>query len=99
MSTYSVRNWPPSLKRLIIRRDNAQCRVCGKGTGKLEIDHVKPIRLGGARLDPRNLQLICVGCHIAKTRGEYRHNPPIAMTPGRKAWNDLTNELLNSETL
>lgn len=32
-----------------------------------EVDHIKPIRYGGDRLDERNLQSACKRCHAWKT--------------------------------
>jgi 5-methylcytosine-specific restriction endonuclease McrA len=37
-------------------------------TTDLTVDHVVPLRLGGARLDRSNLQVLCVGCNSAKAR-------------------------------
>jgi 5-methylcytosine-specific restriction protein A len=41
------------------------CAKCG--TSANQVDHIKPINDGGARLDPRNLQSLCISCHSAKT--------------------------------
>jgi len=36
------------------------------------VDHVQPIKSGGARFDLDNLQALCVPCHNRKTRFESR---------------------------
>lgn len=56
---------------LIYWRDGFSCQQCGRGinTGEvdlLEIDHIKPVSLGGARHDPHNQQLLCKPCNLAK---------------------------------
>jgi 5-methylcytosine-specific restriction protein A len=37
----------------------------------VEVDHIVPIREGGARLDANNLQPLCHTCHSRKTMLEY----------------------------
>ncbi len=49
------------------------CRVCeehGVIEPATEADHIVPIRVGGARLDVRNLQALCKSCHSRKTARE-----------------------------
>jgi len=49
------------------------CRACaalGRVTPATEVDHIIPIRAGGARLDVSNLASICKSCHSAKTMRE-----------------------------
>lgn len=41
------------------------CRKCGKPAE--DVDHIKTIRSGGARLDPKNLQPLCHSCHARKS--------------------------------
>ena len=49
-----------------------KCAKCGK-SGRLEVDHIKPLEEGGALYDESNLQTLCRSCeHFAKTRGERR---------------------------
>ena len=45
---------------------------CICGAPATEVDHITPIRQGGAPLDERNLQTMCKGCHSRKTRAERR---------------------------
>ena len=56
----------------ILERDGYRCRQCGR-SGRLEVDHITPIRRGGDEYNPDNLQAICRGCHIEKTRTETRN--------------------------
>ena len=49
------------------------CCNCGCGQPSTEVDHIQPVRLGGAPLDPANLQALAKGCHSRKTLEETRH--------------------------
>lgn len=74
-----------------LRRDGFACVQCG-ARGRLEVDHVKPVRthpelsyvLG-------NLQSLCVPCHARKTRIEVGHPE---LTPERKAWRSLLKDFI-----
>lgn len=51
------------------------CRLCsqaGRITPAVLVDHIVPIRDGGARLDDDNLQSLCRRCHDAKTVEDVR---------------------------
>lgn len=48
----------------------AHCATIGRVEPATEVDHVVPIRRGGARLDPANLQALCKRCHSRKTMAE-----------------------------
>ena len=39
-----------------------------------EVDHITPISEGGVRLDPRNCQALCRGCHAKKTREDQQND-------------------------
>ncbi len=41
------------------------CRMCGKPA--TIVDHIKPIKKGGSKLDEANLQPLCHSCHNFKT--------------------------------
>jgi 5-methylcytosine-specific restriction enzyme A len=49
-----------------------QCQIEGKVVAAFLVDHITPIRQGGAVLDPANLQSLCVRCHNQKTARESR---------------------------
>ena len=70
------------LRRQILARDGWECQVCKKLLGRADVDHIKPVFQGGAVFDPTNLQVLCVGCHRAKTRLELGQLPD----PEREAW-------------
>ena len=60
-----LRNW--------FLADHPLCRLCAKHgltTPAREVDHVVPIRRGGARLEVSNLQALCKSCHSSKTARE-----------------------------
>ena len=50
-----------------IKRD-PMCEHCGKVA--VDVDHITPIKQGGAQYDPANLQTLCRRCHNIKTAGE-----------------------------
>ena len=58
----------PALKEQIKRRDGYHCVICGKGIEHgttLEVDHIKPIALGGLST-PSNLRTLCYDCNRGK---------------------------------
>lgn len=51
------------------------CRMClaqGRVTPAVLVDHIVPVRDGGAVLDDDNLQSLCRVCHDAKTAEDVR---------------------------
>ena len=58
------------LRYRILKRDGAQCQLCGatRADGlKLHVDHIKPLRKNWSlRLDPKNLQVLCEVCNHGK---------------------------------
>ena len=77
-----------ALRRRVFRRDGYRCRACGR-PGRLECDHVVPLRQGGPLLHVDNLQTLCRSCHIEKTRSENRRAP----TETEEEWVELVREL------
>ena len=65
----------------VFERDGWRCRRCGKA-GRLECDHVVPLRKGGAPFDMDNLQTLCRPCHLAKTADDAGRGPD----PERDRW-------------
>ena len=60
---------PPSVARLVWRRDNGRCRVPGcRSTRNLDIHHLVHRADGGSH-DASNLVLTCGSCHMAHHRG------------------------------
>ena len=82
---YRTPRWK-SLRFLAKRRDGFKCVECG-AAGRIEVDHVKPIRTHPElAFDLGNLQYLCPACHTRKTRIEVGHPP---LTPERQQWRDL----------
>ena len=46
--------------------EHSQCAARGDRVRARVTDHIVPLREGGARLDPRNLQSLCVACNTRK---------------------------------
>jgi RuvA, C-terminal domain/HNH endonuclease len=63
---------PPSVVRLVWRRDGGRCRVPGcRSSRGLEIHHLVHREDGGSH-DASNLVLCCASCHLAHHRGALR---------------------------
>ena len=82
-----ARRWA-AVRRAVLARDGWRCR-CGRA-GRMEVDHVQPLRAGGDPYDLGNLQTLCRSCHIAKTARENRRE----LTPAEQAWRDFVTELI-----
>ena len=63
---YHSKQWQDMRKAVLA--DEPFCRICGR-PAKI-VDHIQPIRQGGATLDIANLQPLCHACHNAKTNKE-----------------------------
>ena len=57
------------IREFVLKRDGFACQKCNRRSG-LEVDHRLPISQGGHPWDPANLQVLCRGHHITKTREE-----------------------------
>jgi len=68
---YQSRSW--RAVRAALLREQPLCALC-KAAGRLfaanVVDHIVPIKDGGARFDQANLQPLCVPCHNRKTARE-----------------------------
>lgn len=60
---YQSKEW--KAVRLIVLQSNPFCVMCEKPATL--VDHIIPIRSGGAKLDVSKLQGLCVACHNKKT--------------------------------
>ena len=78
------------LRRRVLAMDGYRCRACGRA-GRLEVDHKRPVGRGrgGDVWAMGNLQSLCRGCHIRKTRAENRRE----LTPAEIRWQRLVGEL------
>ena len=78
------------LRLQALRRDGWQCVSCG-ARGRLEVDHVVPVRDAPERaFDLENLQCLCASCHTRKTRLECGHPD---LSPARRAWREFVKQL------
>jgi len=88
------RRWP-AIRLRALRRDGFRCVKCG-ARGRLEVDHIEPVRTAPERaFDLDNLQSLCGACHSRKTRIECGHAPP---SPERIAWREAVKQLENRKT-
>lgn len=79
-----------SVRFLAKRRDGFKCVGCG-AHGRLEVDHVKPIRTHPElAYELGNLQTLCGPCHSRKTRIEIGLDP---LDPKRQRWRDLVQDM------
>lgn len=59
--------------RAAVLREQPLCAACAKSERVVAarvVDHVLPIKRGGARFDVSNLQALCVPCHNRKSARE-----------------------------
>lgn len=70
-STARGYDWTWERLSRMIRRERPICEHCGVAPSRM-VDHIVPLRAGGARLDLANLQALCLTCHASKTRSERR---------------------------
>ena len=84
-----TRRWR-SLRLEVFHEAGWTCEKCGRA-GALECDHIRPRRKGGPAWERRNLQALCRGCHIRKTRGENT-------SPDNLAWRSYLEELAKTTT-
>ena len=76
------------VRQFVFQRDGHRCRACGKA-GRLECDHVIPVVRGGDWWAAEELQALCRGCHINKTRQER-----VAPDSERDAWRRIARDVL-----
>lgn len=58
-------------RQAALTRSKGACELCGRRVARLEVDHIVPLRDGGANTRA-NLQVLCQPCHQAKTRVDRR---------------------------
>lgn len=85
---YGTARWK-AVRQAARRRDGWACVQCG-ARGRVEVDHVTPLRDGGAAFDLGNVQCLCVPCHSRKTRIECGLGRP---DPKREAWKTLLRDM------
>ena len=89
MSEWHINNRAWARTRLrVLNEEGWKCRLCGNYAN--EVDHKQPVWKGGSEYERDNLQAICRGCHIEKTRKERGVSP--SLIAGEKAWDNLISE-------
>jgi len=85
----STKRWQ-GLRLEALRRDGWKCVQCGKA-GRLEVDHIKPVRTHPhLAFELANLQCLCPTHHTDKTRIEMGYSP---ISPERHAWRKLLRDM------
>jgi 5-methylcytosine-specific restriction endonuclease McrA len=60
-------------RRKVFERDDYTCRMCGSRGGRLNADHIKPVRLFPELvIDLENGRTLCVKCHKETPTYSYR---------------------------
>ena len=98
---YKSKRW--RLTRLNILEQTPLCHNC-QSTGRITparvIDHIIPVRQGGAFFDPNNLQPLCDSCHNSKSgseghsgggRGVQHHRSKISRNVEERTLFDVNN--------
>lgn len=81
-----------TLRMAVLERDGFKCVDCGTSRGRLECDHIVPVRLRpDLAYDPDNCAMRCPSCHAAKTHVEVGRKPPAY---DRHGWRQAVNELM-----
>ena len=57
---------PIKLRKEVIDANNGVCPTCGEGSKTWEIDHIRPVALGGDN-SRENLVALCEECHLQRT--------------------------------
>ena len=66
------------LRRVVLVRDSWKCVKCGR-SGRMEVDHIKPLHLGGAWYDLANLQtLMRINATWPRLRESFGRRPETA---------------------
>jgi len=71
-------------------RDGGICMVAGptcRGRAT-SVDHIVPVSLGGARLDPANLRAACSGCQVWLSHETRRWLTGSSSEPRSEVWFD-----------
>lgn len=68
---YQSKQWR-KVRKLYVQQNPlcVHCEARGLTTAVQEVDHIKPLRLGGEKFDFENLQSLCKSCHARKSGKE-----------------------------
>ena len=79
---YHTTQWRHARKQYLARFPICvACRSMGIATPGTVVDHIVPIRKGGALTDPDNLQSLCASCHNSKSAREKWHQNKLTKQP------------------
>lgn len=68
-----IRGWHlTQIRARVLLRDEYTCRICGRVSAELVVDHLVPLALGGCEGSDQNLQALCVDCHQKKSDKEAK---------------------------
>ena len=86
---YDLRAWK-RVRLLVLRRDDGRCQIRGpacSGAASV-IDHIVPLKLGGAWLDPANLRAACRSCNTwrAYRSGDAAAGVPLGPANPSREW-------------
>lgn len=88
---YHTPQWRAA-RRAVLDRDGYRCQSCGKA-GRLEVDHIKPLKSGGKEFELGNLQALCRPCHFAKTSSENR----TPLTAAQRDYDRILQRLISEQ--
>ena len=60
------------IRLCLMDRDNGKCAKCGEITNDWEADHIIEVRHGGGGCTLDNFQTLCIPCHKAKTKANFK---------------------------
>lgn len=89
-------------KERLYKKLGKVCSSCKKDSGTFELDHIKPLHLGGLD-DDENIQVLCTYCHQKKSgietknRSSYRVYENSDTTINNKSYIINTKELNQEE--
>jgi hypothetical protein len=87
----------PEVKAELLEKQNDQCKGCGEVAGeKCQVDHIRPLSNGGDN-SSKNLQVLCVSCHRAKTMQEHNSCDHIQVDDYRSYYSINTFKMIKSK--
>ena len=74
---YSSKRWL-ELRARIFRERGEQCESCYSigSYGEIQLHHKRPVSLGGAIFDEKNLEVLCRSCHLERHRAIEQSKMP-----------------------
>uniref|UniRef100_A0A6C0EDF2 HNH nuclease domain-containing protein n=1 Tax=viral metagenome TaxID=1070528 RepID=A0A6C0EDF2_9ZZZZ len=82
-------------KNEILTKQSNKCNICKIVLDKKHYDHIRPLSNGGTN-DLDNIQALCIGCHLDKTRNEQEQGVYVSINQSESTYNKITSEIFNS---